>query len=248
MTIRKRLPARPFRIDRAVIALLVLLALLAGGHGWLKAHPEHDPRAPVDLNGPEGWATSMQLAGLRGDPVQCRQALDRAGIGFTALDPMGEGACRRDDRMRIASDAERGLILTPTMPEASCSVNAALHWWMQHRVQPAAEDILGSRVASLQHLGTFNCRRINGGSQGRWSEHATGNAIDIAGFTLEDGRRLTLSADWQNAGNPEGAFLRAVRDGACDAFGTVLSPDYNALHADHFHLDQAERGLGSFCR
>ena len=95
VNIEKRLPPRPFRIDRLIIVLFVLLALGAGAHGWLKAHPEHDPRAPLDLNGPEGWATGTKLASLRGDPGLCRDALDRAGIPFTPLDPAGEGACRR---------------------------------------------------------------------------------------------------------------------------------------------------------
>lgn len=251
MTINKRLPARPFRVDRIAILILLLLAILAGGHGWLKAHPEHDPRAPLNLDGPEGWATGRKLASLRGDPQMCRGALERADIAFTALDPAGEGACRREDRLRIADQPDRGLVLSPTGPEASCSVDAALVWWMRHRVQPAAEQLLGTRVASLQHLGTYNCRRINGAAGGNWSEHATGNAIDIAGFVLEDGRRLTLTADWHDGNgepDPEAAFLATVRDGACDAFGTVLSPDYNALHADHFHLDQADRNFGSFCR
>ncbi len=250
MKIAKRLPARPFRIDRIAMILLGLLALLAGAHGWFKAHPEHDPRAPLDLDGPEGWATSTKLAALRGDPAMCRDALARAGVDFTVLDLAGEGECRREDRLRIAGSEPRGLMLTPAVNEASCPVNAALVWWMRHRVQPAAEELLGSRVASLQQLGTYSCRRVNGSSTGRWSEHATANAIDIAGFTLEDGRSITLSADWSGDGTQdrEAAFLRQVRDGACDVFGTVLSPEYNALHSDHFHLDQAARGYGSFCR
>ena len=250
MKIQKRLPAHPFRIDRIAMILLGLLALLAGAHGWLKAHPEHDPRAPLDLDGPEGWATSTKLAALRADPAMCRDALARAGIDFTALDPAGEGDCRREDRLRLAGTEQRGLVLTPAVQEASCPVNAALVWWMGHRVQPAAEELLGSRVASLQQLGTYSCRRVNGSSGGPWSEHATANAIDIAGFTLEDGRSLNLFADWSSAEprDQKAKFLRAVRDGACDVFGTVLSPEYNALHADHFHLDQAARGYGGLCR
>jgi hypothetical protein len=76
------------------------------------------------------------------------------------------------------------------------------------------------------------------------SEHATANALDISGFVLADGRRITLRAGW-NAGGAEARFLRAARDGLCDFFRVVLGPDHNALHADHFHVDQ---GLFLSCR
>jgi len=73
-----------------------------------------------------------------------------------------------------------------------------------------------------------------------WSEHATADAVDIAAFRLADGTRITLVGDWDDRGS-KARFLRDVRDGACGLFSTVLSPDYNAAHRDHFHLDQAER-------
>ena len=81
---------------------------------------------------------------------------------------------------------------------------------------------------------------IYGRDSGDWSEHATANAIDIAGFVIEDGTRISVLRDW-DAGE-RGRFLDDVRDGACDLFATVLSPDYNAAHRDHLHLDQASRG------
>ncbi|QYU66996.1 extensin family protein [Leptolyngbya sp. 15MV] len=68
------------------------------------------------------------------------------------------------------------------------------------------------------------------------SEHATANAIDIAGFVLRDGRDLTLLRDWPRE-TEEAGFLRAARDGACRWFRAVLGPEYNAAHRDHFHLD-----------
>ena len=114
-------------------------------------------------------------------------------------------------------------------------------------MRPAALRHFGAPVANIAHFGSFNCRRIAGSSG--WSEHATADAIDIAGFTLKGGRRIRVLGDWQ--GTPaEQAFLRDVRDGACGVFATVLSPDYNAAHADHFHVDQAARGKagGQFCR
>jgi len=74
------------------------------------------------------------------------------------------------------------------------------------------------------------------------STHATADAIDISGFDLADGTRVRLRADWGGVG-AKSAFLRAVRDGACDWFDLTLSPDYNILHADHFHLQSRGWGL-----
>jgi hypothetical protein len=96
-------------------------------------------------------------------------------------------------------------------------------------------------VSAVDHFGSYSCRRIYGRSEGAWSEHSTANAVDIAGFRLADGRRISILGNWKDGG-AEARFLRAVRDGACDLFATVLSPDYNAAHRDHLHFDQAQRG------
>jgi hypothetical protein len=108
-------------------------------------------------------------------------------------------------------------------------------------LQPAAERHFGARVVRIEHFGSYNCRRIYGRSQGDWSEHATANALDVAGLVLSDGTRASVIRDWKGEG-PKARFLRDVRDGACRMFTTVLSPDYNAAHRDHLHLDLADRG------
>jgi len=233
----RRLP-----IDGWIIALFVIGALLLAARGWLVDHPEHDPWAPLDLNDPPGWATQRKLAVLRSDPAECRAVLERSGVAFTALPAVGEGACRREDRTVLSAAP-----LAPKAPAATCAVGAALMLWLRQGVQPGAEELLGSRVARVEHFGTFSCRRLYGRDEGGWSEHATGNAIDIAAFVLEDGRRIAVLRDWPGD-SEEAAFLRLARDEACKVFGTVLSPDYNAAHADHLHLDQAARGFGGFCR
>ncbi|WP_156839444.1 extensin-like domain-containing protein [Novosphingobium aquimarinum] len=236
-------------IDGWIFALFVLAALLLFARAWLHDHPEHDPWAPLDIADPAGWATSRKLSALRDEPGACRAFLERSDIGFESLDPAGEGTCRRADRVVLENDRASGLVFQPGAPPATCAVHAALAWWMRHEVQPAAETILGSRVVAMEHLGTANCRRIGGGDSGNWSEHATGNAIDIAGFVLADGRRIRVLADWKGTDEDAASFLRTARDGACLVFSTVLSPEYNAAHADHFHLDQAGRMAGwSACR
>jgi hypothetical protein len=236
------------RILRWLTGLLVLAALAAGAWRWLDDHPEHVPWAPLRIDEPTGWATRLKLARLRDDVAECRGFLTRSDIAFTSLPPLGEGECRRSDRTLVSSAAASGLDLRPRDAAATCAVNAGLALWLRHDVQPAAEGVLGSRVVRIEHLGTANCRRIGGGETGPWSEHATGNAIDVSAFVLADGRRISVLRDWPGSGD-EAAFLRVVRDRACQVFGTVLSPDYNAAHRDHFHLDQAGSRRGwSFCR
>jgi hypothetical protein len=237
-------PAAPnphFRAARRALFALVPLLLAIAGWQWLQNHPQHNPWAPLDLRDPPGWATRTKLARLNEDVGACRAVLARSDIVFTALDAAGEGECARPDRTRLGDYP-----LSPDTPPVTCPVAIALELWRRDSVAPAARRILGSDIARIEHLGAFSCRRMYGASEGRWSEHATGNAIDIAGFVLEDGRRISVLGDWDGEGT-EARFLREVRDGACKSFATVLSPEYNAAHADHFHLDQDGRWSG-VCR
>ena len=234
--------AMRFRFDGLVIALFVGGALFLAGRGWLAEHPQHDPWAPLDLDHPPGWATQRKLAALRSDPAECRAVLERSNVEFAALPAVGEGACRREDRT-VLHEAP----LAPDPPAATCAVGAALVLWLRQGVQPAAQELLGSPVARVEHFGAYSCRRLYGRDSGPWSEHATGNAIDIAAFILADGRRISVAGGWSGAAE-QTAFLRRARDEACRVFGTVLSPDYNAAHADHLHFDQESRGFGGVCR
>ena len=226
-----------FDFDRWIIIVVCFAALAFAGLHWLRAHPQYDPTAPLGLDDRPGWATARKLVGLRADPQECRAFLKRSAIGFTDLPATGSAECRREDRIVLDPERDIGLVLRPAGAQATCAVDAGLALWLRRGVQPAAERLLSSRVVALSHYGTNNCRRIGGGGAGNWSEHATGNAIDVAGFVLADGRTVSIQRDWR--GNDARArFLRAVRDAACGTFGTVLSPDYNAAHADHLHLDQ----------
>lgn len=229
-------------LDKAALAFLLLLCALVGVRLWLDEHPEHNPWAPLMLNDPAGWATERKLSRLRDDPGECRAVLDRSRVPYRELDPAGEGECRREDRVALTAAP-----LAPSSPPTTCPVAAAFERWLDQDVQPAARDLLGAPVARVEHLGAYSCRRLYGREAGRWSEHAKANAIDIAAFVLEDGRRIVVLHDWQGS-DMQAQFLRRVRDSACQSFTTVLSPDYNDAHADHFHLDQARRGFGGVCR
>lgn len=230
-----------YRTERRLIVLGIMAALIYAGYSWLKAHPEHDPSAPLDLRHPVGWATAGKLAALKDDPEACRAVLTRSEVAYTVLDPVGEGACARPDRTQLST-----FPLAPDTPPTTCAVATAMELWRKKSVAPAAREIFGSELSSIEHLGAYSCRRLYGRSEGSWSEHATGNAIDIAAFRLADGRRISVLNDWEGE-EDEARFLRRVRDDACGVFATVLSPDYNAAHADHFHFDQDDRWAG-VCR
>lgn len=230
------------RWDQRALWLLVALGVAVWVRVWLHENPGHNPWAPLDLRDEPGWATERKLAALRSDPAQCRAVLQRSEVAFAELDPLGQGPCRREDRTIV-----KGLSLSPARAETTCAVGAALALWLERGVQPAAERHLAQAVASVEHFGTFSCRRLYGADTGPWSEHATGNAIDIAAFVLADGTRISVLEDWTGDGS-EARFLRKVRDAACESFGTVLSPDYNDAHADHLHLDQKAWGFSGACR
>lgn len=190
-----------------------------------------DPDAfwPLDLREPPGLVTQWRIRLLASEPEVCRRVLARAEIPSTLAPerPFANG-CGYDDAVTLSGGALTG---TPAM---RCAAAAAYAAWLRHVVQPAAERHLGARVVRTRTLGAFSCRDI-AGRPGRRSQHATANAIDVSGFDLADGRRVTLLADWDEG--DAGRFLREVRDGACGLFAGALSPDWNAAHRDHFHLD-----------
>ena len=223
-----------------IAALLLTLALLV--YAMLRNRPQDLPWTKLDLSQPVGMFTGHKLTALTDDFPACRAALDKAGIRYTALPAREEGeGCGYTDAVRFTKGGARRIGFAPADLGVSCPVAAGLAVWEWEVVQPAAQRIFGLRVAEIEHFGSYNCRRMYNREGASWSEHATADAVDIAAFRLADGTRITLIGDWAGEGD-KAQFLRAVRDGGCDLFATVLSPDYNEAHRDHFHFDQAERG------
>ena len=227
-----------------VTALLIAAVALAGLllYGYARRHPEDMPWTALDLGRPVGAFTGRKLTELVDEGERCRALLSRAGIRFTPLAPHSDSPqCFYRDAVRLDPAGALDIAYRPAGLGSNCAVAASLALWEWHVVQPAARRHFGQEVAGIDHLGSYNCRRIYGRREGAWSEHATANAVDVAGFRLADGTRISLVGDWRGEG-AKAAFLRELRDGACDLFATVLSPDYNEAHRDHFHLDQAARG------
>jgi hypothetical protein len=231
-----------------VLALLALAALFLWRYG--RKNPEDVPWTQLDLSRPIGAFTAAKIAGLDRDGARCRALLRRAGVRFEALPPRRDGPqCGYADGVRFDEGGAVTLAWSPADLGTSCRVAAALSLWEWHVVQPAALKRFGARVVSVDTFGSYNCRRMYGRASGDWSEHARANAVDIDGFGLEDGRRISVAADWDDEG-AKGRFLHEVRDGACRLFTHTLSPDYNAAHHDHLHLDEGAQGAWgwSACR
>lgn len=226
--------------------LLVAFAAWALASGALRVPDAWNPRAPLRLDDTPGLLTGYKLARASSDREACRAALAQAGMTMAPVEDRVTGpGCGFGNAFRIA----RSSVAVGDAFTLSCRAALSLALWERHSLQPAARAHLGSEVDRIEHLGSYACRNLYGREDARRSRHATADAIDIAGLVLADGRRLRLLDDWTappgEATDPEAAFLRSIRDGACTWFDGVLGPDYNAAHADHFHF---ERGGARICR
>ncbi|HEX5958485.1 MAG TPA: extensin family protein [Hyphomicrobiaceae bacterium] len=228
------------RRRRFPIFRILLLFLLLGGiafafrQGLIPAR--YSPLPLVDLGSPPGIFVDWQLASLRREPELCRRVLREPHIDAVSVEdnPIRNG-CGWTNTVRFDSISGARL----SVDKLSCETAAALALWMINDVQPVAVSMLGQRVASVQDLGTYSCRNIIGSAlwKNKRSEHATANAIDIAGFTLADGRQINIARDWAGNG-AEARFLRAAHQSACRYFRVALGPDFNRSHRNHFHLDR----------
>jgi hypothetical protein len=122
----------------------------------------------------------------------------------------------------------------------ACPLVSVLDRWLADSVQPAAQRWFGARVVEIKQISAYSCRGMNGNPSAHISEHAFGNALDIAAFTLADGRRITVKDGWHGMPEEQG-FLRDVQGAACQQFNTVLAPGSNVYHYDHIHVDLMRR-------
>lgn len=213
--------------------VLGLAALGAALHfSWLRIPANWAPWGEVVLDQPPSWFARMQVNSLSADPAACIAALDRSQLSYRPVESRASGTgCGLHNAVRPVQSH----IPYSRSFNAACALMAALYWY-EARLQHLAQAQLRTTIARIDHLGTYACRNVNSAAEGRRSQHATANAIDIAGFSLADGRVISVQEDWGKP-TPEGGFLAAAHDEACGLFNVVLGPDYNARHANHFHLD-----------
>lgn len=234
------------RVILARLALALALGLaVAAGLAWggvLDIPNRFNPFAPLNVEDEVNWLTRLKLARLERDRMQCLAVLEGSPVSHRAVpDRALEDGCGLSNAVEVSGSSVRFSVGFT----ATCPLTVAWALYERHVLLPAAWEYLGQEVVRVTHFGTYACRNVNHRAAGRRSQHASANAIDIAGFVLADGQQITVRGDWAGSDIRRAAFLRALRDGACRFFDVVLSPDYNEAHHDHFHFD-----MGSYraCR
>jgi hypothetical protein len=198
-------------------------------------HGEADvvPRSPTVLSQPD---------------ADCEAALAALGVRYMRLAPIdGAGACGVAAPYRV-TEIVAGVSLAPD-GVLTCQAALALARWVQSIVVPSAKALgAETRLTGISQASTYMCRPRGGEDSGKLSEHAFGNAIDIAGFTFRNYESLSVAAR-AGEGTMAEAFQKSVRAGACLFFTTVLGPGSDEDHDDHLHLDVTARAGGyRLCR
>jgi hypothetical protein len=204
--------------------------------------PRYSTQGPVSLNPPgvrpadddDGDAS----AGAMPDYPTDASRRDRAVVREPVQPPL--------PRLGPAQGAPVNSIGPVAMKPAAtlaCPIVSALDRWITEAVQPAALRWFGAPVIEIKQISAYSCRGMNGNPNAHISEHAFGNALDVAGFMLADGRRISVKDGWHGLAEEQG-FLRDVQAAACQRFNTVLAPGSNAYHYDHIHVDLMRRASG----
>lgn len=219
---------------------IVLLTLL--GVGWLGYRylpPHYNPFAPLQLSDPPGRITQFKLRRLT--PEACTMLLEEANRQrLISSQPVANtrGNCPLENVVRVSSF---GSVALSSSFLASCPLALSSALFVEQQARPLAEANVGSALRQIDHLGSYACRNIYNRPDARRSEHASAEALDIAAFRFANGRRVTVLNGWRQPDMQP--FLRSLLDSACLYYGNGLGPEYNAAHADHFHLGMRGYGL-----
>ncbi|WP_033919542.1 extensin family protein [Sphingomonas sp. 37zxx] len=219
---------------RSLLAAAMLPALLTGcvfggGDGAARRAPTSASRTPAPASLP------LQPSA---ETLQCQADLNRDRVDYRPLPNQDfGGGCLVVGAVQLLDIG----VPVAGLKSMRCPLARNFSNWVRYAVAPAARQILDSDVVRIESYGTFACRPIAGSA--RLSEHGRANAVDVAVFVLADGRRISVLDGWRAGDDREQRFLRTIHQSACKRFTTVLGPEYNAAHANHFHFDMAGNSL-----
>ena len=200
------------------------------------SEPAEAPPPPIMTENPAAYS-------------QCLKDLTAAGVTFVEKPRIDDGdGCGIDKPVEVSSILP-GVALSPKAT-LRCEAALELSKWVQTSVLPAAEQALQDKgkLTSVNHASSYICRKRNSKTTGKISEHARGNAIDIASLGFEKGTVDMTIAEEKNP-TMSGAFQRTLNASACLYFTTVLAPGSDETHMDHMHLDLIRRNNDArYCR
>jgi hypothetical protein len=204
-----------------------------------ESQPNAEPGAPMSISPPVG----SRADDIPDDAILPPQTQAPRRIQPVTYEPETQPPARTPpplgpNRMTAANPVE----LKPAATLA-CPIVSALDRWVSEGVQPAALHWFGVPVTQIKQISAYSCREMVGSGTDHISEHAFGNALDVAGFTLADGRTISVVKGWHGTPEEQG-FLHDVQLYACETFNTVLAPGYNAAHYNHIHVDLMRRASG----
>ena len=249
-------PVKPVPQVRPVARTDILIEDIRAGVSkhWTVAHDPIVVQAGAAIAGVTGLTTSLRPVARSGsfvDKVMGRRQARKRGSVCGDADIKGEEVgfvpgklkgCGIPEAVRVTVvDGVR--LSQPALMR--CSAAKALKTW----VRKGAKRAVGTRgggLAEMRVAAHYSCRTRNHQPGAPLSEHSTGRAIDFSAFILKNGDRITVLEDWGNG--RDGRILKKMHKEACGPFGTVLGPNSDRFHRDHFHFDTARHGNGPYCR
>ena len=224
---------------KTLLIVFILVAVATVGYRWLPSH--YNPFTPLSLDDPPGPITQYKLRRLT--PEACASLLSQANQkALIRTQPVADsaGACPLHNVVRVR---DFGPVSLNSSFLASCPLALSSALFVSQQARPLTKTWTGSELVRIEHLGSFACRNIYHRPDARRSEHATAEALDISAFRLANGERVTILHGWRSTKTQP--WLQALLTASCGYYGNGLGPEYNAAHANHFHLGM--RGFG-LCR
>lgn len=204
-----------------------------------------DPAVPPEIPEAAGAAATPEpakppveepAAPPRDYQVACPAVLN-GEVTASTLPPIHENMCGLQSPLSLEAVMANGRSVPLNAPVTTdCGMATALPGWIADvdRWLMATEK---TRIEKINVGTNYACRNVNNAKSGNLSFHAFGDALDVVGFTLEDGRTISVDTAWPGTVEQGSRIIRFAHDAACTHFTTVLGPEANELHHDHLHID-----------